>query len=566
MQPNTKLDVVLCWHMHQPEYRDLQTQTYQQPWTYLHAIKDYADMAALLENNKNAKAVVNFTPILLEQINNYIEQIRNYIYQQEKISDLLLASLVAEKLPDDMQTRTLLLKACIQVNEKHTLKRFKPLRKLVRAAKEILKHPDDIHYVSDQYIKDLVTWYHIAWMGESLQQSSDTVKHLIIKHKLFNKEDRLALLHTIYQTLESLLPRYKKLYENKQVELATTPYAHPITPLLHDIEQAQDAIPDIVLPNETFYPEGKERAKWHIEQAITVFENCFSHKPNGFWPSEGGLDQESLQVFSEHGLQWTASGEKLLRNSLDKENRIDEQPGNPAHYLYQDKSSNMHVLFRDDGISDAIGFQYSHLSSQDAVDDLLTNLENIANSSNTGKNNIVSIIMDGENAWEYYPENGFPFLTLLYKELSDHPQLNLTTFNESIQGKLSLNLPNIVSGSWVHGTFSTWIGENEKNYAWDLLINAKKTYDDNINNDELSAEDRKKATLQLAICEGSDWFWWFGDYNPGNAVNSFDSLFRMHLKNLYLNLKQTPPAALSKPFNQSTGKPANGGVMRQSAA
>lgn len=551
MQHN-HLDIVLCWHMHQPEYRNLQTGEYLLPWTYLHAIKDYADMVTLLEQNPKAKATVNFTPILLEQINDYVDNISHYIQKKQHIKDPLLAMLISDNMPRDVESQIKLIESCIKVNESRILKRYPTYKKLVSIAKAIIRDPVNLAYVNHQYFSDLITWFHIAWLGESITQSDENIKQLIQKEEIYTGDDRQTIFNVIYQQLKNLLPRYAALAKKQQIELCTTPYAHPITPLLHDIHAANDASPDLVLPINQNYPDGDNRAAWHLQKAVDVFKQCFNHTPKGIWPSEGGLDQFTLSLLKKYNITWTASGENVLRNSLMRSHSSAIHHGNPAHIMYKDSDTNIHVAFRDDGISDAIGFQYSNLSTDNAINDLIGNLEHIASSSYVGENNVVSIIMDGENAWEYFIDNGFPFLDQLYKKLVDHPTLNLTTFSECIKTKTSSHLPELVSGSWVYGTFSTWIGDKDKNLGWDLLHDAKCAFDEVIANHGLTEYEIERAEHQLAICEGSDWFWWFGDENPAEAVSLFDQAYRMHLRNLYHLIKLPAPDKLSHPISQGS--------------
>jgi len=225
----------------------------------------------------------------------------------------------------------------------------------------------------------------------------------------------------------------------------------------------------------------------------------------------------------------------------------------------------MASFFRDDGLSDLVGFTYSTWHADDAVANLLHHLQNIKNAVNGNASEyVVSIILDGENAWEYYPENGYHFLNALYDKLSSHDQINLTTFSRCLeQGVPKTPLPHIVAGSWVYGTFSTWIGDNDKNHAWDMLGDAKRAYDRVIAEDRLNEEQKELASIQLAICEGSDWFWWFGDYNPSSTVSEFDHLYRLQLANLYQFLGEEPPEYLSHSFASGSGDPQLGGVMRR---
>ena len=363
--------------------------------------------------------------------------------------------------------------------------------------------------------------------------------------------------------MDAVIPRYRRLAQQGRVELAVSPYAHPILPLLIDLQSGREATPDIPMPTAKAYPEGEDRAVWHIERGLEVFEEHFGFRPAGCWPSEGAISTASLELLEGSGFRWVASGQQVLHNSLNHE-RGGELPANWIHRPYRIGDTDFCVFFRDDGMSDLIGFTYSDWHADDAVNNFVEHLEKIAADTAGAADSLVTIIMDGENAWEYYPNNGAYFLNALYERLADHPDLDLTTFSayldkcacpdEALQG--------VVTGSWVYGTLTTWIGDPDKNRAWDMLIDAKKVYDKVLVSGRLSDDQRDLVEQQLARCEGSDWFWWFGDYNPSDTVSDFESLFRRQLELLYRLMDKDPPSYLGEVFARGSGTPDKGGVMR----
>ncbi len=569
MSDKKPLNVVLAWHMHQPEYRNRATSEFLQPWTYLHGIKDYVDMAAHLENNPAAKAVVNFTPILLDQIDDYVNQLDQYLHHRQPIGDSLLQALAEEELHHNgSDARLWLVKNCLRINRDTMIMPYKPFNRLVQLAGRFKDHPELVIYASDQYFFDLVTWYHIAWLGETVRREDSTVEALIEKGIGYTHADRLTLVKIIRDLMASIVPRFKKLAEQGQVDLSTTPYAHPIMPLLLDINSTHDAMPDAPLPATGKYPDGLERARWHLEQGLQSFERHFGFRPQGCWPSEGSLSQETLPLLEEFGFRWAASGESVLHHSRAKALEHDgfkHKLENTCHHrVYQFGDSNIRCFFRDDGLSDLIGFTYSNWHADDAVGNMLSHLENIHQNCKTPRDCLVGIILDGENAWEHYPFNGLYFLDGLYKALIEHPSINLTTFSAwvSDERNQTISLPRLVAGSWVYGTFSTWIGDPDKNRAWELLTQAKQSYDQQCQAGIMSEEQIVAAQQQLAICEGSDWFWWFGEYNSAESVEQFDELYRMQLKQLYQLMNLQPPASLDEPISHGKGNPEKGGVMR----
>lgn len=558
-QNSSALNVVLYWHMHQPEYRDLRNGEYHLPWTYLHTIKDYVEMAAHLENNPAACAVVNFAPVLLEQIDDYAQQLEGYLNHGRALRDPLLSALADPVMSLEEENCVHIIKACLRANKQRLVDRFQVFKTLTKMAETALRNPEILEYYSDQFYADLLVWYHLAWTAETVRKSDDRVKALMKKARHFTVHDRHLLVEVINELVGGVIARYKKLAEADRIELSMTPYAHPIVPLLIDIESASQAIPDVELPAASEYPGGQERSRWHMQKGMAVFKHYFGFDAQGCWPSEGSISAETIELASSLGVKWLASGETVLRNSLEKSGTAVDQC---IHQAYQYKNADTACFFRDDGLSDAIGFKYSDWHADDAVANLVHHLEKIAEDCKDKPNALVSIILDGENAWEYYPENGYYFIKALYEQLAKHETLKLTTYSKYLETQQQrMSLDEIVAGSWVYGSFSTWIGEEDKNRAWDILIEAKKVYDSEIAKGQLNDEELQAAEMQLATCESSDWFWWFGEYNSAESVAAFDEQFRLHVSNLYQLLKVEPPKYLTKAFSFGSGNPAMGGAM-----
>jgi alpha-amylase/alpha-mannosidase (GH57 family) len=563
MTNQVPLKVVLCWHMHQPDYRDHIRNEFQLPWVYLHAIKDYVDMAAHLESTPGAKAVVNFTPVLLEQLAVYEQQIDGFLKNSEAIRDPLLAALDNPVFPADNEHRLALVKACLHANQKQMIERFSDYQRLVHIAELVIHDLDSSSYISNQYLADLVTWYHLAWLGETVRMKDERIKILIEQGSGFTLHQRRSLLQVIAELLSTLRARYIRLADLGQVELSMSPYAHPMIPLLLQFTVAREAMPDVHLPILDNYPGGRERAEWHLQHGLNVFERYFERRPTGCWPSEGGISSATLEMLAEAGFRWAATGESVLRNSI-KDSSHEGNGEDPAYAPYCEPGSDLRLYARDDTLSDLIGFTYADWHADDAVGDLVHRLETIADACHDQDNAVVSIIMDGENAWEYYPKNGYYFLTALYQRLVENPRFELTTYQDIPDTSSVHNIKKITGGSWVLGTFSTWIGNEDKNRAWDILGDVKRVYDYYCANTELDSRQLEKINEQLAVCEGSDWFWWLGDYNPAGAVSDFERLFRVHIANFYQMLGQEPPQYLAQTISHGRGSPKLGGVIRQS--
>jgi alpha-amylase/alpha-mannosidase (GH57 family) len=566
MTAQARLPVVLLWHMHQPQYRDALTGEYVLPWTYLHAIKDYTDMAAHLEAIPGARAVVNFTPVLIEQLEEIAQRTTEHLETGSPLPDPVLSLLGPDPVPRDPIERLDLMRACLRAQRKQMIERFGPYLELATIA-ETLATPERIVYASNQLIHDLAVWYHLAWLGETVRRVDPVAIALTAQGRSFTEAQRRQLLMLVAEQVRSVVPRYRRLSERGQCELSVTPYGHPIVPLLLDFHSARDAVPSMPLPHHLGYPGGAERAAWHMEEGLRIFMRAFGVRPAGCWPSEGAISRGTLELLDRFGFRWSASSTNVLRGSLTLSNP--QAGADPLAYNrpYQLPGTTMQTFFRDDALSDLIGFTYATWHGDDAANHLVGEVAQLARRYADSPNHAIVIALDGENAWEHYPFNGYYFLRALYASLATHPLFELTTLSECLaRGITPTPLPHVMAGSWVHGTLATWMGDPEKNRAWDLLCDAKAAFDRVMRLGTLAAPQRIAAERQLALCESSDWFWWFGDYNPQDAVTQFDRLYRRQLMNLYRLLGLAPPENLSQPISIGRGAPEHGGVMRRANA
>ena len=569
---NRPLDLVLVWHFHQPDYRDYTIGEFRLPWTYLHAIKDYSDMAWHLERHREVRAVVNFVPVLLDQLEDYARQFESGTLRDPLLR--LLAESGKERLSD--AARGAILERCFHANHLHMIEPFAAYRRLHDLFEYAMRQGTEAAaYFSDQYLFDLLTWYHLAWTGETVRRESELVTRLMSIGHGFSQADRLALLGLLGEIIRDIIPRYRRLAERGQIEISATPHHHPLAPLLIDFSAAREPEPQAVLPQSPVYPGGRARVAFHVESAIAAHERRFGARPHGLWPAEGGLSEALVRLLAERGLEWTASGERVLANSLA---RTEGGPGSRAEYLYRawrlpSAAPGLTCFFRDDRLSDLIGFEYKTWNGRDAAKNLIGELTAIAAGARPDSIPTVSVILDGENAWEWYPYNGYYFLEALYEGLAAHASIRTTTYHDWLEaqkrpGALPSRvgeLPQLTAGSWVYGNFTTWIGSREKNRAWDLLAAAKQCFDLVIASGRLDEARTRAAFEQLAVCEASDWFWWFGDYNPVEAVASFDQLYRENLARLYASLNLPAPGELATPISHGSGKPESGGSMRRAS-
>ena len=559
------LEIIFLWHMHQPDYRDHARGEFTLPWVYLHALKDYTDMAAHLEHHPRVRAVVNFVPVLLDQLEDYGEQFASGNWRDPLLR--LLAAPDLDRLAGG--ERKLLIDRCFPTNHVSMIEpfpRYKRLHDLFR----VVEGQDEAAraYLSAAFLSDLITWYHLTWAGETERRRQPLLAELMAKGEGFTGDDRKRLVALIGEVVRGIIPRYRALAASGQIELSTTPHTHPLAPLLIDFASAREAEPAATLPGAACYPGGRARTTAQLKSAFASHTARFGGPPAGVWPAEGAISNAFLKLLAGADFRWTAASESVLAASLRQ-----TAPGLPPReqFLYRsyriDGAPGTTVFFRDEKLSDLIGFEYRRWHGKDAAADFVARLHAIRRQVPEGEPAVVTVILDGENAWEYYPYNGHYFFEDLYALLEADPDLRTTTCADYLarHPDAARALPGVVAGSWVYGTFSTWIGHPDKNRAWDLLCAAKQTYDLVAGGGRLSPQEERTAEAQLAVCESSDWFWWFGGHNPARSVASFDRLFRLNLANLYRCLKVEPPAALAEPVSHGGGEPEGGGTMRRAA-
>lgn len=547
-----RLRVVLCWHMHQPDYRDPVGGAFMAPWVYLHALKDYTDMAAHLEARPATRATIDFTPVLLEQLDDYIRRLALARRGGHAVGDPLLDALAKPVLDLDTNSRQTLVAACLHAQRQRMIGRHPAYQRLSELAEFALERREAFAYLDDAFVFDLLVWYHLAWLGESVRRSDRRCAALIAKGGHFDAHDRAVLLDLVQEQLAALIPRYRALAEQGRIELATVPYAHPILPLLLAFDSAREARPDISLPTAARYPGGDVRAQRQLARASEVHRAQFGQGPIGCWSSEAAISAAALDQLATAGFRWTVSSQAVLRHSLDTPAMGSEQ----MHRPYRLHDAGTAIFFRDDELSDRIGFVYKDWAAHDAVADLIHRLEALKHiQAEPGR--VVVLALDGENAWEHYEANGEAFLGNLYAALSDHPNLEMTTLGRCLDdpGVPMRRLERVVAGSWIHGDLGTWIGRRGKNRAWDMLVDAKHCFD------RADPAAQAAAERQLAVCEGSDWFWWLDEHHAEVEVARYERLYRVQLAGLHHLLGCVPPDYLGHPFTHGAAGLAEAPVM-----
>jgi alpha-amylase/alpha-mannosidase (GH57 family) len=547
-------DLAFLWHMHQPDYRHPETGHFVLPWVLLHSIKDYSDMAAHLEHHPKIRCTVNFVPVLLDQIEDYADQ---FATGQWRDPVLRIAS---SPEPHNLPTadRDWLLDMAFRCHAPTMVDPYAPYRRLRDTLACVRAHDGNgLNYLSGAYMADLVTWYLLTWSGESLRRHGKVIPELMAKGVNFTMADRQALLDELGSTMAGLIPRYRALAARDQVELSCTPEAHPLAPLLIDFKSAREAWPECLLPAAPEYPGGSSRVAAHLAAARESHQRRFGKAPAGLWPAEGALSTPFLNQIANAGLRWTASSHSVLKHSAgsDAQTTVPWQAptGTPGDIT---------LFFRNEQLSDLIGFEYANWHGRDAAHHFLGELAAIHHQD---PRNLIPVFLDGENAWEYYPYNGWHFFSDLYEELEKNPDIHTVTLSEAVtaQHHRRASLPHLTSGSWVYGTLSTWIGNPDKNRAWELLCDVKQCADRALHTGRLNEAEQEEVLRRLTSCESSDWFWWFGDYNSPQSVACFDDLFRENLKALYRLLRLPHPDTLDHPISHGGGTPESGGTMRR---
>ena len=532
--------------MHQPCYKDTITGKYLLPWVRFHAVKDYFPMVALLQGFDNVRATFNLVPSLLEQINDYALNDATDIF-------LDLAAKKASSLTLD--DRLDILENFFRVNFKHFIEPNECYTQLL--IKKGLHNTSDkslrkvVNDFSDQDMLDLQVLFNLVWFHSISVDEDINLKDLILKGSSYTEEDKEYVLLKQKEIISQVIPLYRKLQDAGQIEISATPFYHPITPLLCDTSIARISTPGIDLPKRRFsHPED---ARWHIEEAVKYHREQFGLAPRGMWPSEGSVSDEALEIMASNGIKWAATDEDILFNSLAMQGTKRKIAPHPDRrliyepYKFKRGSKSLSLIFRDKFLSDIISFNYNSWEQKAAADDLMGHFRSIAGNIKPWKDKpLVTIAMDGENAWEFFADNGRTFFETLYGYLDDDDGLEAVTISDHLSLRLnSSTLNTVFPASWINHNFKIWIGEEQDNVSWDYLSMVRrdlvKFTKESEKKGEGNNESLRKAWREFYIAEGSDWNWWYGGKAHTGSDNPFDKLYRTHLKNVYKYLKKDVP-------------------------
>ncbi|MBD2579262.1 glycoside hydrolase [Oscillatoria sp. FACHB-1406] len=547
------LYIAFVWHQHQPLYKSRENpkypgKQYRLPWVRLHGTKDYLDLVLILERYPKLHQTVNLVPSLILQLEDYAAGVAMDPY------------LAVALTPEDQLTpaqKEFAVQYFFDGNHHTTIDPHPRYAQLYEQRQDKGREWCLRHWQVNDY-GDLLAWHNLAWIDPIFWDEPE-IADWFERGKGFSLSDRQRIYSKQKEIIARIIPQHRKMQETGQLEVMTTPYTHPIMPLLADTNAGRVAVPNMTLPRSRFqYPQDIPR---HLRKAREMYEDRFGTKPRGLWPSEQSVSPAVLPYIAEEGFKWICSDEAVLGWTInhffhrDAAGNVSEPELLYRPYRLETEQGDLSIIFRDHRLSDLIGFTYSAMEPQAAARDLVGHLDAIARSLKKRQNGggtsleqpwLVTIALDGENCWEYYQQDGLPFLESLYGTLSDRKDLQLVTVSEFLDRfPTTQTLParTLHSGSWVDGNFTTWIGDPAKNRAWDLLTEARRVLAEH---PEATEESNPEAWEALYAAEGSDWFWWFGEGHSSNHDDIFDRLFREHLYALYTALNVPVPAGIER--------------------
>ena len=534
-EPLAPVDLVLLWHHHQPDYRRPGDGRSVLPWARLHATKDYLDMARHVERHPGLRVTFNLVPALIDQIEGAARGDRDELFD-------LLARPTADLSREE---RAAVARRCAQIPAR-TIERWPAIRALLdrivasRAASAAPARDPSVATFSDRDLLAIEIWFLLAWVDPMFHEEPEAAQALA-EHRHWTERHRDGLISLHRRLIGQVIPAYRALAASGRVELSTSPYHHPILPLLVDLAAARRARPEIALPAERL--TAPEDARWQIESALERHATTFGAGPAGMWPSEGGVSPEAVALAARAGVRWLASDEGVLWASLAGGARNPGALYRP--WRFASEGGEVTLFFRDHALSDRIGFVYQRWDEREAAADFIAQLRRIARDLRGDRPPVVTVILDGENCWEHYREDGRPFLEALYHALEEASDIRTRTPSDVLaDGGPAPSLARLHSGSWIDADFHIWIGHAEKNRAWDAVARARQA----LLNAAVTHERAPAAWGALLRAEGSDWFWWLGDDHHTSDQAVFDGLFRELVSAAYTEAGLAPPASLRLPI------------------
>ena len=545
MSQTKKLSIAFYWHMHQPVYQLSPEGDYLMPWVRLHAVKDYLDMLLIGKKFKNLKLNFNLVPVLLDALIDYGENEMHDIHSRLTITDI-------DDLTDD--DKKFIINNFFDANYHSMIlpnQEYERLLQKYQAGDE-----NNIDIFSPQEYSDLMALFNLAWIDPSFKNMYPEIKALIKKGKNYSLSDRIKIIEIHRDIIRKIIPSYKKFADEGKIEITTSPYYHPILPIMLDLKEIRKT-------SSTTFPHNLKMeldAKMQTEMALDRVQELFGKRPKGIWPSEHCISPKELDLFKSLGVEWTISDEGILSNSINFEFIRDFRGylEDPYHLLKSYKYKNgLNIIFRDSVLPNLIGFEYPNHDPENAANDLYDRIKSAQSKllSSPDEHHLLTIAMDGENCWENYTHDGSTFLETIYGLIENDPTLETVLISDYIAKDTPKPLNKISSGSWVNRNFKLWIDEPLKNLAWTYLKQVRDDFSNYVKKNPINP-NIEAARKELFICEGSDWFWWYGEPNNSGRDNIFDYIFREHLKNIYFYLDLEPPEYLDTPLLSAISKPS----------
>ncbi|MCC6352380.1 MAG: alpha-amylase [Verrucomicrobiae bacterium] len=534
------LNVVILWHMHQPSYVDPSTGVALMPWVRLHAAKGYLDMIHALRDVEGARAAFNFTPVLVRQIQQLARrEIRDAWHDWSRKP--------AADLTDPERTGILL--HFFNANWDNLIRPHPRYWQLLQLRGQRVSRAEierERHRFSTQDILDLQVWFNLAWCGFTAESMFPEIRELKLKGRGFTEDEKCAVLDAHDKILARVLEDYRGAEAAGLIETTTTPYYHPILPLVIDSDLARRCMPARAMPPRFRAPED---AREHVARAVRQHEETFGRRPSAMWPAEGSVAPEIIPMLQEHGIRLFFTDEGNLFRSLAADGRPPHHRDELFHaWACAHDGAEAAALFRERSLSDFIGFNAARNPPEAAARHLVLHLERIADATRRD-DAVAALILDGENAWENFADGGRRFLRLFYEGLVKSPSLRPALPTAFIDAHPpSRRITHLHTGSWIQSDFDIWIGDEEENRAWELLGNARAFFESRATNAPEGAVARARESLLAA--EGSDWFWWFGPDFHTELDFLFDELFRKHLAAIYGALGADAPPELAQPIRK----------------
>jgi len=535
---SNQLDVAIIWHQHQPDYK--MNGMYQAPWVRLHATKDYLDMAQVVEDYDNVRLNINLVPALLQQIKDYTDN---------HAKDRFLLLLEKDPLKLTYEDKKYILERGFDISWDNVIKKNPEYYALLKKRGEkngVVDQSITEIFTAQQY-RDILGHFTLSWIDPSYRI---LLKDIYEKNRNFTKDDIERILYISKTIMDDIIPLHRRLQMQGKIEVMTTPFYHPILPLIYDSDVAKESFNGLETGNRYRYPGD---AELHVSKAVGYYKDLFGKKPSGMWPGEGSVSEKVLPIFVRNKVEWIATDQGIIEKTLSKTLKRDEYgiPLNPElickPYRYNTLYGSLYIIFRDRLLSDRLGFEYAKMSAKEAVGDIKRYVYKVKERLPDEGRYVLPIILDGENAWENYENDGKEFFRRLYDFFEDDENINTVRVSDYLEGEFETeNIDSLWPGSWINADFTTWIGEEEENLAWTYLEKCRRHFEEN--SKHLTPKERIKGRELIMKAEGSDWFWWYGkDQESANDI-FFDKMFRNTLKEIYQLADKEYPDYLNIPI------------------